>query len=282
MATLIGETFPGDGATRQFNITFPYLSRDHVKLTVDGVEVPFVFLSPTLIEAATAPAGGTEVNVFRDTILDDDATEFNDGALLTAAELNRADLRLLYRQQEVDGRVASVPDLAALQAAANAGAVAAAEAQAAAQAATQAAAEAQAALEAATTGTPVDWTSVLNKPATFPPSPHTHPYLPIAGGTLEGDLIGELRVAGALGGVFLKPRDGGANYGGLYSPSTRVTHFWHEVDGNYFSLINGEFTRSGKGAMVHMAAPAHSGGGKITVSTADPSGGVDGDIWYKV
>ena len=34
----------------------------------------------------------------------------------------------------------------------------------------------------------VDWGKVQNKPSTFTPASHTHPYLPIAGGTMTGDV----------------------------------------------------------------------------------------------
>ncbi len=44
-----------------------------------------------------------------------------------------------------------------------------------------------AAMKALAQGT-ADWGSILGKPGTFPPSTHTHSYLPLAGGTLTSEL----------------------------------------------------------------------------------------------
>lgn len=35
----------------------------------------------------------------------------------------------------------------------------------------------------------VEWSGVLNKPSSFPPSSHSHDYLPIEGGTVTGDVV---------------------------------------------------------------------------------------------
>ena len=66
----------------------------------------------------------------------------------------------------------------------------------------------------ASTATNVAWTGVTGKPDTYPPSSHTHAYLPLAGGTMSGALnfanntwnivgddvaIGDMNVGGTLG-----------------------------------------------------------------------------------
>lgn len=42
----------------------------------------------------------------------------------------------------------------------------------------------------ASTATNVQWNGVQNKPQTYPPSSHTHPYLPLTGGTVTGNVNG--------------------------------------------------------------------------------------------
>lgn len=58
------------------------------------------------------------------------------------------------------------------------------------------------------------WSEVTSKPSTFPPEAHTHSYLPLAGGTLTGDLfIGDVRFRQS-DSVFYPQTNNGARLGG--------------------------------------------------------------------
>lgn len=133
-------TYIADGVTSVFAVTFPYLDVSDVFVTVDGVAATYTWVSGSSLQLDTVPAAGAEVYPHRVTELDETSTIFNDGAVLTAAKLNEADLRIIYRQQEIDGDLTGLSgDVAEATAT---GAEAAASADAAAAAATTAAAAA--------------------------------------------------------------------------------------------------------------------------------------------
>ncbi len=48
--------YTGDGSTKNFAILFTYLNEDFVKVSVDGVDTSFMFLSEFLAQLETAPA----------------------------------------------------------------------------------------------------------------------------------------------------------------------------------------------------------------------------------
>lgn len=94
------EQFSGDGSNRQYPINFGYLSRDHISVSVDGVAVPFTFLTSGLIQTVTAPAAGTVVEVRRTTPREEPLTDFVDGSTLTESDLDTATLQTFYLAQE--------------------------------------------------------------------------------------------------------------------------------------------------------------------------------------
>lgn len=74
----------------------------------------------------------------------------------------------------------------------------------------------------------VDWNKLLNKPSTFPPSEHSHSYLPLTGGSLSGSLS----VNGILNGR-------GTNYGWMdfYSNESNMANMFIAVnDNNRFTI----------------------------------------------
>lgn len=92
--------YVGDGSNRDFVVTFPYLSQDHVKLLVGGSPATFTWLTSTTIRATTAPTTGTVVRVYRETPKDEPLVDFAGGAVLTDNNLNTATLQSLYSAQE--------------------------------------------------------------------------------------------------------------------------------------------------------------------------------------
>lgn len=94
-------SYVGDGATRQFSITFTYRSTDTIFVRVDGVDVPFTLISSSLVEVATAPATGALVEVYRNTATDPAAVVFQDGQVIHAEDLNDAVAQARDRTEEL-------------------------------------------------------------------------------------------------------------------------------------------------------------------------------------
>lgn len=92
-------TYTGDGATTNRTFSFPYIDRAHVKVTVNGVETPFAFLSQNTVSISPAPAVGTIIRIFRQTPGDPLVT-WNDGAVILGKDLNLASRQPAYVAQE--------------------------------------------------------------------------------------------------------------------------------------------------------------------------------------
>lgn len=69
----------------------------------------------------------------------------------------------------------------------------------------------------ASTATNVDWGGVENKPSTYPPSSHTHPYLPLTGGSVTGNITAT---------KFIGPLEGKLSY----ANASNIASSW--IDGN--------------------------------------------------
>lgn len=90
----------GDGTTKQFSFEFEYLSKSHVTMSVDGVDVPFTWLSTYTVVADTAPPDQSVVEVRRTTPRDAILVEFVDGSTLLADDLNVSTLQAFFLSQE--------------------------------------------------------------------------------------------------------------------------------------------------------------------------------------
>jgi hypothetical protein len=86
---------------REFDLTFPYLRPEHVKCLVRGVPSPFVWITASRIRTLTIPGEGARVQLYRQTPVDAPLVQYEDGANLTADDLNTAVLQLTYAQQEL-------------------------------------------------------------------------------------------------------------------------------------------------------------------------------------
>jgi hypothetical protein len=98
----------GDGVTTQFSIPFPFLSKSHVKVYVDGSEKLLnsdytVNIGSSRVEFTSAPAVGNSVKIYRLTPRagSDRVVVFKDPSNLSAADLNNSDLQALYILQEL-------------------------------------------------------------------------------------------------------------------------------------------------------------------------------------
>jgi len=90
-----------NGVTTQFSVPFNYLRKAHVQCTVDQVQKNITWVNDALIELAVAPGSGSTVIVKRVTPQSEPLVDFADGSTLIAADLDAANLQLLYISQEI-------------------------------------------------------------------------------------------------------------------------------------------------------------------------------------
>lgn len=97
-------SFTGDGSTRSWAISFPFIHGSHVKASVDGVEVDVV-VTPglvTLDAGEDTPGVGAVGRIYRETPTDQLATYL--GSTLNDSESNRiGNLQALYLAEERSG-----------------------------------------------------------------------------------------------------------------------------------------------------------------------------------
>lgn len=114
MTTTISQpwaSYKTDGINKRYTFGFPYLNRTHIMVTRDGgAPALFRFVDDHTIEAYTLFGDpipeGEPLKIFRQTPDLDAFADYKDGALLTADELNRARLQVLYLIQERSGGIA--------------------------------------------------------------------------------------------------------------------------------------------------------------------------------
>ncbi len=95
------EDYVGDGSTTLFSVPFGYISRTHVTVTVDTVEVDFTWASASSVELEDAPADDAAVVVRRTTPRTSRLVDFQDANNLTEQELDDSALQFFYISQEV-------------------------------------------------------------------------------------------------------------------------------------------------------------------------------------
>jgi len=92
--------YTGDGTNRVFNVPFNYISRSHVRATVNGVNRSFTWLSPSSIQLSSAPANGAEVQVRRRTPSTTPLVNFTDGSTITEKDLDTLAYQSVFLAQE--------------------------------------------------------------------------------------------------------------------------------------------------------------------------------------
>lgn len=105
-------SYPGDGTTKDFSVTFDYLDQSHVKVRVNkvftdevGSDYKFTWINPTTIRVDTVIAGdppvsGAVVELIRQTPIGTPAVVFGGGASLSSENLNKNSEYLTYALQE--------------------------------------------------------------------------------------------------------------------------------------------------------------------------------------
>jgi hypothetical protein len=106
------KTYPGDGSTVDFAVTFAYLDQSHVRVSVDkvpttavGSPYKFTWNNPTSIRVDTVIDGlavpsDLDIKLYRETPIAEPAVVFGGGASLTSANLNKNSEYLTYALQE--------------------------------------------------------------------------------------------------------------------------------------------------------------------------------------
>ncbi|WP_343698844.1 phage tail fiber protein [Caulobacter sp.] len=84
-----------------FDVTFPYIDAAHVVVTVNNVLAPHQWLTESRIRLAYPTGAGSAVVLRRQTPLDHALVDFQNGAVLTEEDLNKAVRQVLYAQQEI-------------------------------------------------------------------------------------------------------------------------------------------------------------------------------------
>jgi hypothetical protein len=119
------KTYSGDGVTKLFTVTFPYIDPSHVNVTVDGSVVPYTFQSPAVIEFATPPGMGAVVRLARNSNPSARLVDFQDDSMGTEALFNLNSDQLLYLTQEAIDKIMADTVVAQVQALVDAAIIAA-------------------------------------------------------------------------------------------------------------------------------------------------------------
>ena len=111
MATNTAASFTnhtGNGTAGPFNISFSYLAESEVDVRVGGVlktiTTHYTFNSPTQITFTSGnhPGNGVAINFQRDTDISAKKIDFQDGSVLTEADLDTQSDQVLFAQQEIN------------------------------------------------------------------------------------------------------------------------------------------------------------------------------------
>lgn len=96
-------TYVGDGSTVLFVVPFDYMDRSHISVSIDGTDATFVWQSQSQLRIEPAPLQGDKVQLVRKTPIDQSPTDFIEGAVITANDLDvLANYYLFVAQEAAD------------------------------------------------------------------------------------------------------------------------------------------------------------------------------------
>jgi hypothetical protein len=96
---LLKQTYTANGETRTFTVPFPFISRDHIGVTVNEQPASFTWVNGATVQLATTPAAGAPVSVTRSTPIAP-LVAFVDDQLQRASDYNMAIRQGLYVAEE--------------------------------------------------------------------------------------------------------------------------------------------------------------------------------------
>jgi len=95
-------TYTGNGSTTIYSLSFSYLDKADVKVTVNNVLVTnYIFATASSIQFSTAPSAGAAIRIYRDTDTDQTKATFFAGSAIKAKDLNSNFTQTLYAVQEI-------------------------------------------------------------------------------------------------------------------------------------------------------------------------------------
>jgi len=92
--------YVADGLTQDFTVTFPYLSADHVAVTVNGASAAFTWVDATTVRVTSMPTSGQTVRISRTTPRNARVVDFSDGNMLKESDLDSQIDQLFFISQE--------------------------------------------------------------------------------------------------------------------------------------------------------------------------------------
>ena len=108
MAYTTESSYTGDGSTKDFLITFPFLESTDIKARVNGVDTSAFTITGNTVTFTTAPPNTQAVLLYRDTDIDKTKVVFHAGASIRAQDLNNISKQLLYAIQEEEQNTGGV------------------------------------------------------------------------------------------------------------------------------------------------------------------------------
>jgi hypothetical protein len=98
------DTYTGDGSTTTFSVTFPYIEKAHVIVTVDGVTktltTDYTFPTSSTITFTTAPSTSSTIKFTRSSNRTARLVDYQDGSTLTESTLDQDGNQSFYMAQE--------------------------------------------------------------------------------------------------------------------------------------------------------------------------------------
>jgi len=95
-------TYTGNGSTTQYAINFPYIDTTHIKAYLGGTVTTAFSVSGSTLTFNTAPANAVVIRIERQTPIDARLVDFQDGSVLTQAELDMSADQNFYIAQETN------------------------------------------------------------------------------------------------------------------------------------------------------------------------------------
>jgi hypothetical protein len=92
--------YTGDGVTKQYTFSFPYLSKDHVYVRVNSENKTFTWLNDSTVVLDDVPARGTSIIIYRNTPKNDYLVKFKAGTGFREQDLNMMTAQVFYVVQE--------------------------------------------------------------------------------------------------------------------------------------------------------------------------------------
>lgn len=93
-------TYTAPGGTAVFSVPFPYISQDHVVVTLNGVSASYTWLSTTQVQFSSNVTAGVTVLIKRVTPPDASLFDTSDGSILTNDNLSILSRQAIYIAQE--------------------------------------------------------------------------------------------------------------------------------------------------------------------------------------